>query len=146
MSKMASMHQTHEASEKIDPIGENIQIIADLYKHAERRASPQQRAIEGITDFLGRPRFLFIILAVVAVWIMVNTLLIKFGLASFDPPPFMWLQGVLALGALLQATMILITENRQNAMTEQRTQLDLQVSLLLDQKMSKLITMVDELR
>ena len=31
-------------------------------------------------------------------------------------------------------------------MTERRTQLDLQVSLILDQKMSKLLTMVDQLR
>ena len=31
-------------------------------------------------------------------------------------------------------------------MIERRTQLDLQVSLLLDQKMSKLIMMVDQLR
>jgi uncharacterized membrane protein len=53
---------------------------------------------------------------------------------------------VLSLAALLQATMILITQNREDKMTERRTQLDLQVSLLLDQKMSKLIMMVDQLR
>ncbi len=42
--------------------------------------------------------------------------------------------------------MILITENRQDKMAERRMQLDLQVSLLVDQKLSKLIDMVDELR
>ena len=42
--------------------------------------------------------------------------------------------------------MILITQNRQDTMVERRTQLDLQVSLLLDEKISKLITMVDQLR
>ena len=42
--------------------------------------------------------------------------------------------------------MILITQNRQNTAIERRTQLDLQVSLLLDEKISKLITMVDQLR
>jgi uncharacterized membrane protein len=133
----------HEA---IDPAGENIQAVADLHKSAERRVSPQQRAIESVTDFLGRPRFLFIILAFVVAWAAVNLLLPKFGLPDFDPPPFIWLQGILSLGALLQATMILITENRQDTMVERRTQLDLQVSLLLDQKISKLITMVDQLR
>jgi len=40
----------------------------------------------------------------------------------------------------------LITQNRQNVTTERNRQLDLQISLLLDEKMSKLITMVDELR
>lgn len=79
-------------------------------------------------------------------WIIVNVLLATFGLPSFDQPPFTWLVGVLSLGALLQATVILITQNRQNMTTERHRQLDLQISLLLDQKMSKLITMIDELR
>jgi uncharacterized membrane protein len=87
-----------------------------------------------------------IILVFVSLWMVVNILLDTFRLLSFDPPPFIWLQGVITLAALLEATMILITQNRQDTMTERRTQLDLQVSLLLDQKMSKLITMVDELR
>ena len=140
------MHQTHETRKKVDPIDENIQTIANLHKHTERGISPQQRAIEKMTDFLGRPRFLFIILVVVTLWIVVNILLANMGLHSFDQPPFIWLQGLLSLGALLQATMILITQNRQDEATERSRQLDLQVSLLLDQKMSKLITMVDELR
>jgi len=146
MSKMSVMQTTHEASEKVDPIGENIQTVADLHKHAEYRVSVQQRVVENVTDFLGRSRFLLIILVVVALWIVVNILLPTSGLPSFDPPPFIWLQGVITLAALLQATMILITQNRQDKLTERRTQLDLQVSLILDEKMSKLITMVDELR
>lgn len=143
---MAVEHQTREAGKEVDPINENIQTIADLHKHAERSASPQQRAIEKVTDFLGQPRFLFIILAVVTLWIVANILLATFGLPNFDQPPFTWLVGVLTLGALIQATLILITQNRQDVTTERNRQLDLQISLLLDEKMSKLITMVDELR
>jgi uncharacterized membrane protein len=116
------------------------------------RASPVERIytienieIEKVTDFLGQPRFLFIILVFVSLWMVVNILLDTFRLPNFDPPPFIWLQGVITLAALLEATMILITQNRQDTMTGRRTQLDLQVSLILDQKVSKLITMVDEL-
>lgn len=140
------MQQIREVGEEVDPAGENIQTVAELHKHAERKVSPQQRTIENMTKFLGQPRFLIIILAVVLIWIVVNFLLIKFGLSHFDAPPFNWLQGALTLGALLQATMILITQNREDTMIERRTQIELQVSLLLDQKMSKLITMVDQLR
>lgn len=143
---MSSMHKTQETSEEIDPIGENIQTVADLHKRAEHSASLPQRTIEKATAFLGRPRFLFIILIITAIWIAINILLMKSGMPVFDPPPFIWLQGLLGLGALLQATMILITQNREDMMIERRTQLDLQVSLLLDQKMSKLIMMVDQLR
>lgn len=143
---MSSIHETQEASEEIDPIGENIQTVADLHKRAEGSASFPQRSIEKVTNFLGRPRFLFTILIVTAVWVVINMLLKKLGLPDFDPPPFIWLQGLLTLGAVLQATMILITQNREDMVIERRTQLDLQVSLLLDQKMSKLIMMVDQLR
>ena len=146
MSEISFKQQTQKDSKEADPIDENIQTVAELHKHAENKVSSQQRTIEDMTDFLGRPRFLFIILVFVSLWILVNILLIKFGLSSFDQPPFIWLQGVLSLGALLQATMILITQNREDEMRERRTQLDLQVSLLLDQKMSKLLTMVDQLR
>ena len=146
MSQIPTKQQTQEDSNDTDPIYENIQTIVELHKRADNEVSRQQRTIENITAFLGRPRFLFIILVFVSLWIIVNMLLIKLGLPSFDPPPFIWLQGVLSLGALLQATMILITQNREDVMTERRTQLDLQVSLILDEKMSKLITMVDELR
>lgn len=146
MSQNATKQQTQEHSNDADPISENIDTIVELHRRAEKDVSKQQRTIEDITDFLGQPAFLFIILAFVSLWIFVNTLLIKFGFTSFDPPPFIWLQGILTLGALLQATMILITQNREDVMTERRMQLDLQVSLILDQKMSKLLTMVDQLR
>ena len=59
---MALMHRMREAKKEADPIQENIRTIADLSKHAEHNISPQQRVIEKVTDFLGRPIFLFIIL------------------------------------------------------------------------------------
>src|SRR5205085_1564101 len=107
-----SNHQRNQKKEGAEPnpIGQNIETVADLHKHAERNVSAQQRTIEKVTGFLGRPRFLFIILIVVTLWMLVNLVLVKFGLPSFDPPPFLWLQGILSLGALLQTTVILITE------------------------------------
>jgi uncharacterized membrane protein len=146
MSEMSGRDQRYEMGEEIDPISDHIQTIAELHKRAERDVPLHQRKIEEVTTFLGRPRFLFIILVVVALWSAVNIMLITFGGPSLDPPPFVWLQGVLTLGALLQTTVILITQNRQAESIEQRRQLDLQINLLLDEKMSKLITMVDELR
>jgi uncharacterized membrane protein len=90
---MSDMYPTHQARKKIDPISENIQTIAELHKHTERDISPPQRLIEKVTDFLGRPRFLFIILVFVSLWMVVNILLDIFRISSFDPPPFIWLQG-----------------------------------------------------
>jgi uncharacterized membrane protein len=50
------------------------------------------------------------------------------------------------LGALLTTTIVLITQTRQGRLAEQRAQLDLQVSLLSEQKTAKLIALLEELR
>ena len=130
----------------VNPVGQNIQSITELHQHIEDQISPQQRAIERVTAFLGRPRFLFLTLIFVCLWMLVNIVLDRLKLPDFDPPPFLWLQGLLSLDALLMSTVVLITQNRQDQVAEQRDQLDIQASLLVDQKLSKLIQMVDGLR
>jgi uncharacterized membrane protein len=46
----------------------------------------------------------------------------------------------------LTATLILITQNRQTQEAEQRSQLDLQVNLVAEQKIAKVIELLEELR
>ena len=142
----ADSHNSENQRDGINPVRENIESIAQLHQHVEDQVSPQQRAIEKVTAFLGRPRFLFLTLIFVSFWMLVNIMLDRSKLPDFDPPPFLWLQGLLSLGALLMSTVVLITQNRQDQVAEQRDHLDIQASLLVDQKLSKLIQMVDELR
>jgi uncharacterized membrane protein len=44
------------------------------------------------------------------------------------------------------ATTVLATQNRQRKISDERAQLDLQVNLLSEQKLAKLIALVEELR
>ena len=53
---------------------------------------------------------------------------------------------MVGLGALLMTSIILITQNRRSAEAEQRAQLDLQVNILAEQKVAKLIVLLEELR
>ncbi|MDQ2800666.1 MAG: DUF1003 domain-containing protein, partial [Armatimonadota bacterium] len=85
-------------------------------------------------------------LLLVGGWIVANVFSHRLGLGEIDPPPFYWLQGVVGLGALLLTIVVLITQNRQARMAERRAQLDLQVNLLAEQKIAKLIALVEELR
>ncbi len=55
-------------------------------------------------------------------------------------------KSLVTLGALLLTIVILITQNRQARLAERRAQLDLQVNLLAEQKITKLISLVEELR
>ena len=75
-----------------------------------------------------------------------NALLRQFGMAEFGPAPFHWPQGIIALGALLTATVVLTKQNRLAKLAEQRAHLDLKVTLLTEQKAAKLIDLLEELR
>ena len=68
------------------------------------------------------------------------------GMTEFDPAPFFWLQGIVGLGALLTATVVLSKQNRFARLEEQRAHLDLKVNLLTEQKTAKLIDLLEELR
>ena len=129
-----------------DPMNQSIESLAQLHVHMERKIGRHQRAIETVTAFLGRPRFLYFIMLFVILWITANTALWKIHWVIFDQPPFYWLQGIIGLSALLMTTIVLITQNRQSRSTEQRRQLDLQVNLLVEQKVTKLIALIEELR
>ena len=127
-------------------VAQSVGNVASLQARARGTLTQHQRSVEWLTMALGRPRTLYVVVALVAVWIGVNTRLYLVNGRALDPPPFPWLQGAITLGALLMATMVLITQNRQTKHAEQRAALDLQVNLLAEQKIAKLIALIEELR
>ena len=103
--------------------------------------------IEVLTAALGRPRTVYVTLSIVIGWGAFNVLApTRLGWPQVDPPPFFWLQGMVALAALLMTTLVLITANRQTRNAEERSHLDLQVNLLAEHKVAKLIALIEELR
>jgi uncharacterized membrane protein len=134
------MVESQTPPERLEKDGD-AQTIVELHARAEQARGRPQRAIERFTHTVGQPTTLFAILAFVACWIGYHSLK-----RSFDPPPFFWLQGVVGLFALVVATMVLITQNRQSKHAQQRDLLDLHVNLLVEQKVAKLIALVEELR
>jgi uncharacterized membrane protein len=124
----------------------NVDTLAALHARAEQGVSRHQRRIERVAAQLGRPRSLYLIAAFTLTWVGMNVIAACLGLRPFDPPPFTWLQGLIGLGALLMTTIVLTAQNRQNQEAEQRSQLELQVNLLAEQKVAKLIALLEELR
>lgn len=129
-----------------DQISQNIEAVVDFYTREDQKISRSQRILENVSDFIGRPVFLGLILLFVALWIITSVVLRRLGIADFDPAPFFWLQGMISLGAFLVATAVLIKQNRFAKLAEQREHLDLKVTLLTEQKAAKLIDLLEELR
>lgn len=130
----------------LGPIDQNIETILAFYSREEKKMSGPQRVLEVASGFVAQPVFLGCILLLVVLWILANVFAGRLGWAELDPAPFFWLQGIVSLGALLTATVVLIKQNRLAKLEERRDHLELQVNLLTEQKVTKLINLIEELR
>jgi len=125
----------------------DVESVASIRARAAQRLGSHQRMIEMLTAALGRPRTAYATLILVFGWVAFNLVIPRLThCRQIDPPPFFGLQGVVTLSALLMTTLVLITENRQTKYAEERSHLDLQVNLLAEHKIAKLIALVEELR
>jgi uncharacterized membrane protein len=129
-----------------EPIHQNISDIVELHEKELSRLTPAQRRLEAISRRIAQPGYLVGILLVSVAWVLANLGAARLGFAPLDAPPFSWLQGFLTLTALLTASIVLIGQSRQTRLTEQRAHLDLQINLLTEQKVTKLIHLLEELR
>ena len=129
-----------------DHIEQNIESVVALQRREWEQTSVSQRWLERVSRFVGRPAYLVGILGFVALWIASECEAPKLGLKPFDPPPFPILQGLLTLVALITTTIVLIAQNRQTKREQQHAHLDLQVNMLTEQKVTKLIHLMEELR
>ena len=75
-----------------------------------------------------------------------NLVAARLGFAPFDPAPFACLQGAASIGALLVATLILTTQRREDRLADHRAQLILELSIANDQKIAKIIGLLEESR
>ena len=117
-----------------------------FYASEEQKISPSQRILESVSGFMGQPLYLGSILLFVALWIFANLFAPRVGLAAIDTAPFFLLQGIVCIGALITTTVVLIKQNRSGKLEERRSHLELQVNLLTEQKVTKIINLLEELR
>jgi uncharacterized membrane protein len=127
-------------------IDQNIESIVSLQRREWETVSLSQRRVERLSRFIGRPMYLIVLLGIVAAWVVYNSTASVWGLKPFDAPPFGLLDGIMSLIALITTTIVLIAQNRQAKLEQQHTHLALQVNLLTEQKATKLIHLIEELR
>ena len=85
-----------------------------------------QRAADAIAKFAGSWAFIFSFTGVLILWMLVNTLL---AAKAFDPYPFILLDLVLSCVAAIQALLIMMSQNRQEAKDRQRAENDYKINL-----------------
>src|ERR1700722_11307844 len=127
-------------------VEEIVRAIERLHADHRRQATRLERAFERTTALLGRPAFLGVLTLLVLLWVGVNLALPRIGMAALDVPPFPWLEGALTLMALYMAALILTTQRRADQFASHREQMTLQLAILSEQKIAKIIALVEELR
>ena len=87
----------------------------------EEKLSLGQRASDAVAKFAGSWAFIFSFIAVMLIWMIVNLLLAS---RAFDAYPFILLNLVLSCIAAIQAPLIMMSQNRQEAKDRERAEND----------------------
>jgi uncharacterized membrane protein len=118
----------------------NLDMLKSRRDHEEAAASFQDRLAAAITRFTGSMAFVYLHLVLFGSWIIVNLGLLGF-IPQFDPS-LVVLAMVASVEAIFLSTFVLISQNRMAAAADKRADLDLQINLLAEHEVTKLITMV----
>ena len=136
----AQLHRTG-GKRLANVVERNINTLVEIRENMDRRKSTQDRIADWVTWFSGSMIFVYIHVAWFVAWIAIN--LGWTHLKPFDPYPFNLLTMVVSLEAIMLATFVLISQNRLSEVADQRADLDLQINLLAEYEITRVLTLVD---
>ena len=125
-----------------DVMQRNIRTVLQRRQAEEETKSLELRIAHAITCFTGSMPFVYIHLVLFAAWIICN--IPATSLPKFDPT-FDVLAMCASIEAIFLATFVLIAQNRMAAQAAQRADLDLQVSLLAEHEITRVVTLVRQI-
>jgi uncharacterized membrane protein len=113
----------------------------------EERVTFGERIADAVARFGGSWSFIFAFAAVLLGWVLANTLHPGGARGEpFDPYPFILLNLFLSMLAAIQAPVIMMSQNRQDAKDRIRGELDYQVNLKAELGIMQLHEKFDDLR
>ena len=93
---------------------------------SEEKVSFGQKASDAVAKFAGSWAFIFSFIAVMVIWMVLNIVLAQ---RAFDAYPFILLNLVLSCIAAVQAPLIMMSQNRQEAKDRKRAENDYRINL-----------------
>src|SRR6478672_8723005 len=117
---------------------ENINAIVRMEEEFLSQRSIWDRIADAVAAFTGSIVFVLLHVGGFAAWFVVNLGLIP-GIRPFDPYPFILLAMAVSCEAVLLSTFVLMKQNRMSGRAEQRDHLHLQVALLTEKELTKVL-------
>lgn len=140
----SEMGQLDKVEKQVVEAIENQELVADDLVNAP--AEPEsfgQRLADKVAAFGGSWTFIIFFAVVLLLWIATNSLLLLNK--GFDPYPYILLNLILSCLAALQAPVIMMSQNRQEAKDRQRNEYDYKVNLKAELEIRLLHEKLDHL-
>jgi uncharacterized membrane protein len=134
---------TNIEQEVLRSIPDHELLVMNVDKEFEKRRSFAERLADGMARFGGSWIFILCFGAFLAIWIVINILVIK--LNPPDPYPFILLNLILSCLAAIQAPIIMMSQNRQEAKDRLRSQHEYQINLKAELEIRHLHDKLDHL-
>ena len=115
----------------------NIEALTERRRREEQAAGLQSRVAQAMTSFIGSMTFIYIHAAILAAWVAINLGAVP-GAPRFDKT-FVILATAASVEAIFLSTFVLISQNRDAAAADRRADLDLQINLLAEHEISRLM-------
>jgi uncharacterized membrane protein len=123
----------------------NIEAISNHQDRYQQNSTAHQRVLDKIAAIFGQSQFLYLQIGFFTIWGICSYLSNRHILPA-DFPLFDLREEGLGVAGLLISTGVLIYQTRQEKISEDRSHLMLQLNLITEQKIAKLISLVEELR
>jgi uncharacterized membrane protein len=120
----------------------NIDMILDVRKEMEQRRSLQDKMADTITKTAGSMTFIICHAVWFLLWMTYNVGLWGGGV-PFDKWPFGLLTMIVSLEAIFLSAFVLVSQNRMSRVNDKRDDLDLQVTLLGEYEVTKILKILD---
>ncbi len=135
----------HVSASRMEDLSKHSQshidsIVKQEEEALERRSFPERLA-DAVGGFAGSLTFVAAQSGFLVVWLLVNSGRVP-AIRPFDPYPFQFLGVLVAMEAVILSSFILMRQNRMMRRGERRNHLNLQVDLLAEKEITKLLQMV----
>ena len=129
--------------EVLDSLKRHETLASNVDDEYEKTFTLGERMADRLADFGGSWNFIVILGSVSLGWIVVNTLVLV--AKPFDPYPFIFLNLILSCLAAIQAPVIMMSQNRQEAKDRRRSEHDYQINLKAELEIRHLHERLDHL-
>lgn len=133
---------TKEEPETIRIVERNVNALLHRKKEDFKNRSLTEKFVGAITSFAGSMASIYFHCVLFGAWITWNLGLLN--LKPFDPN-FIFLATFAAVEAIFLTTFVLVGQKHMNAQAEKWAELDLQISLLTEHEVTRVLTLVTAL-